>query len=267
MASKQSMVNFVRYLEWLLGRETKRRLKSRRKLETKRWKWRLILACTKEVLCCSLPIACNNYYLYSLNLQFPHYHVDLKLIKEIISTLFKCFDKFSVHSYLMFSEVSAPKGFKLDKAVSVRYHFDHNDDIFVMDAKSIGNLGRYFNVSLQLCLSCKTHKSIFSALLWTERDRSKCFRWHSWPSFPMGGIFYQKVRASRHRAVLGLQLWNRQSSWQTTGLLLWIWQLPRTPFISCGLRLPDFYFFLIMFVMFDDVSQRFEYFFVLVIKF
>lgn len=64
--------------------------------------------------------------------------------------LFACFDNSSGYCYLIFSEVSAPKGFKLDKAVSVRYHFDHNDDIFVMDAKSIGNLGRYFNVSLQL---------------------------------------------------------------------------------------------------------------------
>lgn len=153
---------------------------------------------------------------------------------------------------LKISEVSAPKGFKLDKAVSVRYHFDHNEDIFVMDAKSIGNLGRYFNVSLQLnfCLLRKLICSISSALLWTERDRSKCLRRHSWPPFPVGGFFHQKVCASRHGALLGLQLWNWQSSWSTTWLLLWNWYLPRAPFIiSCFAFGSFFYFKLHFFVM------------------
>ncbi|XP_059480204.1 histone-lysine N-methyltransferase SETDB1 isoform X2 [Neocloeon triangulifer] len=50
-------------------------------------------------------------------------------------------------------EVKAPKGYNPEKEVtqlgkvSIRYLIDRSEDIYVMDAKSVGNLGRYFNHS------------------------------------------------------------------------------------------------------------------------
>lgn len=47
----------------------------------------------------------------------------------------------------MITEVKAPRGgADMNKTKSTRIYFDGTEDIYVMDAKGIGNIGRYFNV-------------------------------------------------------------------------------------------------------------------------
>jgi hypothetical protein len=49
------------------------------------------------------------------------------------------------------TEVRAPRAAMDNSRQSVRFLFDQTEDIYVMDAKGVGNIGRYFNVSYYTC--------------------------------------------------------------------------------------------------------------------
>ncbi|XP_043220666.1 histone-lysine N-methyltransferase eggless-like isoform X1 [Amphibalanus amphitrite] len=86
---------------------------------------------------------------------------------------------------------SAPSAGRLslpdDDYKSVREQFGADEYCYIMDAKNIGNLGRYLN-------------------LLAKRLRAERLCGHARPALPVGGLLRAVVRARRHGAYLGLQL-------------------------------------------------------------
>ena len=58
---------------------------------------------------------------------------------------------FDVSCVFLFQTVDGPKPEKkaTEKLTSTRKFFNPNEDVYIMDAKSIGNIGRYLNHSCQ----------------------------------------------------------------------------------------------------------------------
>jgi len=87
----------------------------------------------------------------------------------------------------------------------LREHFGENEDCYIMDAKSKGNIGRYLNV-MKLIISTRKvfwvlvlmNDSFFAAFLSTERICAECICGHTRYSIPMGSIFCWEAYKSRH---------------------------------------------------------------------
>lgn len=126
----------------------------------------------------------------------------------------------------------------LDETVrenSVRRLFGKDEAPYIMDAKTTGNLGRYFNVSLHAnpfpkYESFHLNNSFISltALVRTQFVCSKCFRGHTRSAIPLGGFLLSQPHTVWHRTDLELQLRGRCGAWKSFVLPMRGLDLPHT---------------------------------------
>jgi hypothetical protein len=114
---------------------------------------------------------------------------------------------------------------------STRELFGPDEQCYIMDAKSIGNIGRFLNVSnirlLLLLLVCVWSICyilecvlLFPALMSAKRLCAERIRGHPWHSFPMGRLLCIQAHPCGIGANLGLQLRHWKCPWKNNVLLL-----------------------------------------------
>lgn len=102
-----------------------------------------------------------------------------------------------------------------DRSKSLRKLFGPNENVYIMDAKKAGNIGRYFNVSFIRILGSKIlcysrillqFHFLFPAFVWSQFICAKCVCRYARSAISLGCVFYDESRTSWNRTHLELQL-------------------------------------------------------------
>lgn len=98
------------------------------------------------------------------------------------------------------------------KNVSLRRLFGKNEKPYVMDAKTCGNVGRYFNVRIRATILSPslTNSFYFPAFVRSQLVRAKRLRRHSRPALSLDRLLRKPCDQSRLGADMELQLRARQ---------------------------------------------------------